>query len=208
MELDADNVLVEVSYRHIHLSKEHLDILFGDSYNLKIRKFLSQPGQYAAEETLNLKYGNKEIREVRILGPVREKTQVEISYTESLYLKINAPYRLSGDINGSPGIILIGKNNFVKIKEGVIIAKPHLHISYEDANKIGVKNGQVISIYVKSNRPRTFHDVIVRADYSDKVGLAVHLDSDEGNSACISGFAYGKILNQKIWDAPKQLHHL
>lgn len=192
--VDINNILVEVSNRHVHLSIEDLNKLFGGRYNLNVRKILSQPGQYAVEETVDLKYGNKSLNKVRILGPVRDKTQVEISYTESRYLGINAPYRLSGEIEGSPGIILIGPKDSVKINEGVIIAKPHLHISYEDAENVGLKNGQIIGVYVPSQRPRTFHDIIVRCGSKNKIGLAIHIDSDEGNSAGILNFTYGRIL--------------
>ena len=192
--VDINNILIEVSNRHIHLSRYHLNFLFGEGYNLKVKKILSQPGQYAAEETLDLKYEDKILSRVRILGPTREKTQVEISYTESRYLGVNAPYRLSGEIEGSPGIILVGPKNSVKIEEGVIIARPHLHISYEDAKNIGLKNRQIIGVRVSNYRPRTFHDIVVRAGHKNKVGLASHIDSDEGNSAGILRSAYGKIL--------------
>lgn len=192
--VDINNILIEVSNRHIHLSMEDLNKLFGEGYNLNVRKTLSQPGQYAAEETVYLKYGEKFLNKVRILGPVRNKTQVEISYTESLHLGINAPYRLSGEIDGSPGIILIGPKNSIKINEGVIIAKPHLHISYEDSENIGLKNGQIIGVYVPSRRPRTFHDIVVRCGSKNKVGLAVHIDSDEGNSAGIQKEIYGRLI--------------
>lgn len=192
--VDINNILIEVSNRHVHLSMENLNKLFGDGYNLNIRKILSQPGQYAAEETLDLRYGNKFLYKVRILGPARDKTQVEISYTESQYLGINAPYRLSGEIDGSPGIILVGPTNSVEINEGVIIARPHLHISYKDAKNVGLKNGQIIGIYIPSQRPRTFHDIVVRCGSKNKVGLAVHIDSDEGNSAGIQKEIYGKLI--------------
>jgi putative phosphotransacetylase len=192
--LDINKILVEVSNRHVHLSRKDLNKLFGDEYNLTIRKNLSQPGQYAAEETIDLKYNDKILTKVRILGPVREKTQVEISFTESRYLNINAPYRLSGEIEDSPGIILIGPKNSLKIEEGVIIAKPHLHINYEDAKNIGLKNKQVIEFNIPGFRPRTFHDVVVRIDSKDKAKLSVHIDSDEGNSASILNYSYGRIL--------------
>lgn len=192
--VDINNILIEVSNRHVHLSMEDLNKLFGEGYNLNIKKNLSQHGQYAAEETVDLNYEGKFLNKVRILGPVRDKTQVEISYTESRYLGINAPYRLSGEIEGSPGIILIGPKNSIKINKGVIIAKPHLHISYEDAQNVGLKNGKIIGVYIPSQRPKTFHDIIVRCGSKNKVGLAVHIDSDEGNSAGIQKEIYGKLI--------------
>lgn len=206
--ININNILIEVSNRHIHLSKEDFYSLFGEGYILNVRKNLSQPGQYVAEETVDLKYGNKILNKVRILGPIRDKTQVEISYTESRYLGINAPYRLSGEIEGSPGIILIGPRNFIKINEGVIIAKPHLHISYEDAENVGLKNGQIIGVYIPSQRPRTFHDVIVRTGQKNKIGLAIHIDSDEGNSAGIQKEIYGKLIIKDTTQCLVELNQL
>lgn len=192
--VDLNRVLVEISNHHIHLSKEHVNALFGKGYELTKIKFLSQPGQYVAEETVILRYNGYEIRNVKILGPNREQTQVEISATESRQLKINAPYRLSGDIKNTPGIIVVGPVGEIKIKEGVIIAKRHLHISYNDAEYLGLINNQKVSLYISGERSVTYHDIIIRTGDSEKTGLAVHLDTDEGNSALLNKNTYGKLI--------------
>lgn len=192
--VDPNKVLVEISNHHVHLSEEHLEALFGKGYELTKRKFLSQPGQYAAEETVILKHNGYEIKNVRILGPVRQQTQVEISATESHQLKINAPCKLSGDIKNTPGIIIVGPIGEVKIKEGVIIAKRHLHISYNDAEYLGIRNHQKVNLYINGERPITYHDIIVRTGHPEKTALAVHLDTDEGNSVLLNKMAYGKLV--------------
>ncbi len=192
--IDFNNVLVEVSNRHIHLSKDHLEILFGRYSRLTKRKMLSQPGQYSSQETVTLKHNRYEISNVRILGPIRQQTQVEISATDSRQLKVNAPYRLSGDIKNSPGITIIGPLGEVKLKEGVIIARRHLHIPYNIADYLRIKNGQEVSVYIDGTRPITYHSIIARLGPNKKTALAVHLDTDEGNSSLIKGYTYGKLL--------------
>lgn len=192
--INLNNVLVEVSNHHVHLSKEHLEVLFGENYKLTKKKMLSQPGQYSAEENITLKHNKYEIKDVRIIGPLRQQTQVEISATDSRNLKIMAPYRLSGDINNTPGITLVGPLGNVILKEGVIIARRHLHIPYTIANYFGIKNGQEVSVYIDGERAITYHGIIVRTGSSNKTTLAVHLDSDEGNSSLIKGNTYGKVI--------------
>ena len=192
--IDLNKILVEVSNRHVHLSKDHLEILFGKHYQLAKKKMLSQPGQYASEEKVNLKYNGYEIKNVRIIGPTRQQTQVEISATDSHYLKINAPCRLSGDINNTPGITIIGPMGKIELENGVIIAKRHIHIPYDYANYFRIKDGQRVSLFIPGNRPVTYHDIITRTGPNEKTALAVHLDSDEGNSVLIKKSSYGKLI--------------
>lgn len=192
--INPNKVLVEVSNRHIHISENHLDILFGKGYELTKRKFLSQPWQYSAEETVTLKYGGHEIRNVRIIGPTRQQTQVEISATDARQFGVNANYRLSGDIKNTPGIILVGPIGKVELKEGVIIAKRHLHIPYDAAEYLGIINNQKVSLYIDGERPITYHDIIVRTGHPEKTVLAVHLDTDEGNSALLNKNYYGRLI--------------
>ncbi len=198
--IDKDHVLVEVSNRHIHLSEEHLYELFGDGYKLIEEFGLSQPKQYAARQRVDLYNPSEDrwLRGVRVLGPTRKETQVEVSGTEARQLKIYTAdmYRLSGtDLTGTPGIRVYGtEGRYVDLPQGVIIAKPHIHISEEDAAQINVKHEQHIDVKIDNDRPRTFHDVIVRVGKAEDVGLAVHIDSDEGNSAHIENRTYGKII--------------
>ncbi len=181
---------IEVSNRHVHLSKEDLEKLFGLGYELKKLRELSQPGQFAAEERVKL-ISNKEINNVRILGPVREKTQVEISKSDARFLGLDVPVRDSGDLGNSAGIKLAGPNGEVDLKEGAIISRRHLHISEEESKELGVSNGDVVSVEIENDRGIRFNNVLVRAGKGHK--LALHLDSDEGNAAGIDGFGEGKL---------------
>ena len=192
--IDLNKILVEVSNRHVHLSKDHLEILFGKHYQLAKKKMLSQPGQFASEETVTLKYNGYEIKDVRILGPTRQQTQVEISATDSHYLKINALCRLSGDIENTPGITIIGPSGRVELNKGVIIAHRHIHVPYDYANYFRIKDGQRVSLFIPGKRPVTYHDIITRTGPIEKTALAVHLDSDEGNSVLIKKSSYGKLI--------------
>ena len=184
-------VPVEVSARHIHLSKEDLEKLFGANYQLKKFKQLSQPSDFAAEETLTVKNGDKEIKGVRIVGPVRAKTQIEISRTDAVMLGVNPPIRLSGDLKGSAGVILQGPQGLVQLAEGVIIAKRHLHCATGEAKSAGLKNDQIVSVNVKGERAVTFHNVEVRL--ADHYKFCLHLDADEGNAAGINKTGEGEI---------------
>jgi putative phosphotransacetylase len=180
-------VLVEVSNRHVHLSEKHVKTLFGE---LHLKKDLSQPGQFAAEETVNLINGERIIKNVRILGPGRDQTQVEISTTDAINLKIEPILRMSGDLKNTPGITIEGPNGKIKLNEGVIIAQRHLHTTPKDATKMSLKNNQKISVDVGSV---IFKNVVVRI--SENYKTAVHLDTDEGNAAGIKFNAKGTIIN-------------
>ncbi len=175
-------VLVETSARHIHVSREALDILFGEGYELTPKKDLSQPGQFACEERVTVVGPKKELAGVSILGPVRPETQVELSLTDARSIGISAPVRESGDVAGSAGCKLIGPKGEVDLTEGVIAAKRHIHMTPEDAETFGVKDTQVVKVEIPSNgRTLIFGDVVVRV--SPKYALAMHIDTDESNAA-------------------------
>ncbi|MBN1580944.1 MAG: acetate/propionate family kinase, partial [Anaerolineae bacterium] len=174
---------IEVSAHHVHLSQEHVKVLFGPGYELTHRADLSQPGQYACEETVNLIGHRGRVERVRILGPVRNQTQVEIAMTEEFRLGIKAPIRPSGDLEGSPGITLEGSRGTLDIPQGVICAARHIHMSPADALSFGLKNRDVCMIRVEGERTLIFGDVLVRVNPDYK--LAMHLDTDEANAASI-----------------------
>ncbi|NLK38926.1 MAG: phosphate propanoyltransferase [Clostridiales bacterium] len=186
-------VLVETSARHVHLSAEDLEILFGKGAALTPKKDLSQPGQFACHERVNLVGPKKTIPNVIILGPVRPNTQVEISYTDARTLGINAPLRESGDTAGSAGCTIVGPAGEVEISEGVIVAKRHLHITPEDAEAFGLSDKQIIKVKIDSERTTVFDDIVVRV--SPKFSTAMHIDTDESNAACAFGECYGEIVD-------------
>ncbi len=176
---------IGVSAHHIHLSQEDLEKLFGPGYKLTPRAPLSQPGQFAAEEQVSLIGPKGRIDRVRVLGPVRNKTQVEIARTEEFRLGIDAPVRMSGDLSGSPGIIVEGPKGRIKLEEGVICAQRHIHMSPEDALRFGLRDGDVVRVRVEGKqREVIFGDVVVRV--SPKYRLEMHLDTDEANAAEVS----------------------
>ncbi|MBU4332755.1 phosphate propanoyltransferase [Patescibacteria group bacterium] len=185
-------ILIEVSARHVHLSQEHLEKLFGRGYELKPLKELSQKGQFAAEENLTLQTKQAEIEKVRILGPVREQTQVELSATDAYILRIKPPLRLSGDIKDSPGIKIIGPKGEVSLEQGVILAKRHIHADHSDAKKFSVSDGQEVSVKVAGRREVTFHKVVVRVH--DEYVWRMHVDTDEGNAAGVVRTMRGEVI--------------
>jgi putative phosphotransacetylase len=176
-------IFIQVSARHIHLSQRDLDALFGKGYELKKLKELYQPYQFAAKETLDIKVGKKILPKVRIIGPVRENTQVELSTTNAIKLGTKACIRKSGDLKGTPGAMLINKNKKIRIKKGLIIPARHIHCNPEEAQKLKLKNGKFVSIKVKGDRGLVFENVQVRIDKNFK--LCMHVDTDEGNAAGI-----------------------
>ena len=179
----AMNVLVETSARHIHVSREHLDILFGEGYELTKKKDLSQPGQYACAERVDVVGPKKTLPGVSILGPVRPATQVELSLTDARSIGVVAPIRESGDIAGSGACKLVGPCGEVEIAEGVIAAKRHIHMTTADAAEMGLVDKQIVSVKIASEGRETIYgDVVVRV--SDKFALAMHIDTDESNAAC------------------------
>lgn len=187
-----EKVLVEISARHMHLCQEHLEILFGNGYELTIKKDLSQPGQYASEEKVVIKGSRGEVA-CSVLGPVRTETQVELTLTEARMIGVVALVRESGDIEGTSGALLVGPKGEVEISKGVIAAKRHIHMTTKDADFYGLSNGQITSVSVETpDRSITFGDTVVRV--SDSYALAMHIDTDEANAAGISGSAQGKIV--------------
>lgn len=179
----AMNVLVETSARHIHVSREHLDILFGEGYELTKKKDLSQPGQYACAERVDVVGPKKTLPGVSILGPVRPATQVELSLTDARSIGVAAPIRESGDIAGSGACKLVGPCGEVEIAEGVIAAKRHIHMTTADAAEMGLTDKQIVSVKIASEGRETIYgDVVVRVN--DNFALAMHIDTDESNAAC------------------------
>ena len=185
--------IVETSARHVHVSQQDLETLFGKGYELKVKKMLSQPGQYACEERVDVVGPKKTLSGVSILGPVRNATQVEISLTDARSIGVNAPIRESGDIAGTGACKLVGPAGEVEISEGVIAAKRHIHMTPADAEECGVKDKDVVSVKVQTpERSLVFGDVVVRV--SDKFALAMHIDTDESNAAGCGREVYGEIV--------------
>ena len=175
---------IGVSARHVHLCQEDLEALFGEGYKLTPRSYLSQPGQYACEETVNLIGPKGRIERVRVLGPLRPETQVEIARTDQFRLGIDAPIRASGDLDGTPGITIEGPKGQVTISKGVICSARHIHMSPEDALRFGLRDGDIVMIRVEGERPLIFGDVLVRVKPNFR--LDMHVDTDEANAAGIT----------------------
>lgn len=188
-----EKFLVEISARHIHVSQEDLEVLFGAGAELHPIKDLSQPGQFACEEQVILRGPKNELK-VRILGPTRRETQVEVSLTEARQLGVTAQIRESGDLDGTTGdITLVGPAGELPLTKGVIAAKRHIHMTPKDAEAYGVVNGQIVAVKVDSpERSIVFGDTVVRV--SDSYALAMHIDTDEANAAGVSGSAEGEII--------------
>ena len=186
-------VLVETSARHVHVSQEALETLFGKGYELTKKKDLSQPGQYACAERVDVVGPKKTIAGVSILGPVRPDTQVELSLTDARSIGVAAPVRESGDIAGSGACKLVGPCGEVEIAEGVIAAKRHIHMTTADAARMGLEDKQVVSVKIPSDgRATVFGDVVVRV--SDKFALAMHIDTDESNAGAVAPGTMGEII--------------
>jgi len=190
-ELDS-SFEVEASGRHVHLSRKELDALFGTGYELTKVKDLSQPGQYASKERLTVVGPKGAFHNVVILGPVRKESQVEVSLTDCLQLGVKAPIRESGDIEGTPGIVLVNGDKSVSLDKGLIVAKRHVHMTPEDAEKIGVKNHDIVKVKVEGARPLVFDDVVIRV--SPKFATYMHIDYDEANACGFSKGIRGRII--------------
>ncbi len=186
-------VLVETSARHVHVTKEHLAVLFGADHALTKKKGLSQPGQFACEERVTVVGPKGELPGVSILGPERNASQVELSLTDARKIGIVAPIRESGDIAGTPGCKLVGPCGEVELTEGVIAAKRHIHLTPADAEAFGVSDKQIVEVKVETeNRTTTFGDVVVRVNAS--FAAAMHIDTDESNAAGCAGTIYGEVI--------------
>ena len=196
-------ILVETSARHVHVTQQTLEALFGPGAELTVRAYLSQPGQFVSNQRIDLvgykvnkATGEKvetRIKGVSILGPVRKDDQVELSLTDTRTLGVAAPVRESGDVAGSGACKLVGPAGEVELKEGVIVAKRHIHMTEADAAEFGVKNGEIVQLAVNTNgRSLIFGDVVVRV--RNDFALACHIDTDESNAAGCSGTVYGKLV--------------
>lgn len=184
---------IGVSGRHAHVSREDLDILFGEGYQLQPLKDLSQPGQFACQETIDLVTVKGSFKNVRILGPERKKSQVEISLTDAIKLGIKPPVRDSGNHTDSPGLTLVGPNGSVDITSGVIAACRHIHMTPDDAEKLGLKDKQMVKVHTGGERGLIFDQVLVRVDPS--FALEMHIDTDEGNAAMVKTGDLVEVVN-------------
>lgn len=187
-----NKVPISGSNRHVHLSQEDFEILFGKNYNLTRQKDLSQPGQFAASECVKLITPKGEKENVRILGPVRGKTQVELLASDCYSLGLDICVRDSGDIANTPGITIVGPNGSVKIKEGVIVAARHIHMHTNEAKAFGYKDKDRVSVRIFGPRSITFHNVLIRV--SDNYMLDMHLDLDEMNACCAKNGDLAQII--------------
>jgi len=175
------DIKLEVSARHVHLTQEAVEALFGKGHTLTCKKELSQPGQFACEERVTVVGPKKTFENVAVLGPVRSSSQVEFAKSDCFALGIMGAIRESGDIEGTPGVELRTENGSITLDKGLIIAKRHIHMTSEDAKEFGVNDKDIVSVEVDSNdRKLIFGDVVVRV--SDKFALAMHIDTDEGNA--------------------------
>lgn len=190
-----NKILVETSARHIHLTQEALEYLMGEGFQLQVRSQLSQPGQFVSTTRLDIVGPKKTISRVSILGPVRKFNQVEVSLTDARTLGVNAPVRESGDIGGSAPIKIVNPENGreLDLKEGLIVAKRHIHMTPKDAEDFDVKNGDIVKVKISNTgRALIFDDVVIRV--SEKFHLNMHIDTDESNAACASGEVYGELI--------------
>ena len=186
-------ILVETSARHVHVTDEDLEKLFGKGAQLHVKKELSQPGQFASMEKVDIVGPKKTISGVSILGPTRKADQVEVSYTDARTLGITAPCRESGDIAGSGACKIVGPAGEIELTEGVIVAKRHIHTTPEDAKVLGVKDKEIVSVKIDSNgRSLIFGDVVVRV--SENFKTAMHIDTDESECSRAFGEIYGEIV--------------
>lgn len=186
-------ILVETSARHVHVTKETLEILFGKDAVLTKKKDLSQPGQFACEERVTVEGPKKSLANVSILGPCRGADQVELSATDARSIGLPIAVRESGDIAGTPGCKLIGPCGEVEIKEGVIVAKRHIHLTPETAENLGVKNKDIVWVKIDTpERKAVLGDVVVRV--SESFADAMHIDTDESNAIGATPNLYGEIV--------------
>lgn len=192
-------VPVGISNRHVHLTQEHLEKLFGPGHRLTKVKDLSQPGEFASEETVTLIGPKGSLEGVRVLGPVRDASQVEISATDTFTLGVKPPVRESGDLEGTPGIEIVGPAGKVHLEQGVIIAARHIHMSLRDAAAFGLRDGDHIEVEVPGERGGVFENVLIRV--SPHYVLDLHLDTDEGNAF---GLKNGQTLDVTVHT--RQIH--
>jgi len=188
-------IKIEVSARHCHLSKKDAETLFGVGHEFTVYKQLSQPSDFACQETVDIQIGNKKIEKVRVVGPVRLQTQVEISLTDAIGSGAVPPIRLSGDLEGSSPVVLNGPSGKVELKEGLIIAKRHFHCATDEAKKYKLKNGDIISVEIEGARAVIFKNIPVRV--KDNYKSCFHIDTDEGNASGVNKIGEGIIIKTK-----------
>ena len=190
----SKKILVETSARHVHVTKDTLKKLFGENATLEVKKYLSQPGQFASNSKVDIVGPKNTIKNVSILGPERSADQVEMSLTDCRTLGIDAPIRESGDIKDSAKCKIVGPCGEVELNEGLIVAKRHIHMTEDDAKQFKVKNGDIVKVEIQSPRERSaiLYDVVVRV--SNSYALAMHIDTDESNSLGLQGNAEGTIV--------------
>lgn len=187
-------ILIEGSGRHIHVSREDLDVLFGKGFELEKKKDLSQPGQYATNQKVEVVGPKGSIKGISILGPCRKESQVEISFTDARTLGMTPQIRESGDLAGTDGCTLVGPAGQVELKRGVIVAKRHVHLTPETAERYGIADKEVVQVRVEGPRAMVMDEVVARVSpsYAD----AMHIDYDELNAAALFGQVYGIVLKK------------
>ncbi len=191
----SNKILIETSARHVHVSAEALEVLFGKGAELTKKKDLSQPGQYACEERVTIVGPKKQLANVSILGPVRPATQVELSATDARSIGVPVVIRESGDIAGTPGCKIIGPAGEIEISEGVIVAKRHIHMIPETAEKLGLKNKDIVWVKAETDgRTALLGDIVVRV--SENFADAMHIDTDESNAICAAPGMFGEIIKE------------
>ena len=191
-EIISDDVVIGVSNRHVHLSQADLEVLFGKDYVLSKMKDMKQPGQFATNEKVDIVGPKGKFSGVRIIGPVRKETQVEVSITDSFKLGVKPPIRQSGDLQGTPGIKVVGPKGEVDIPRGVIVAARHIHMPQYIADIKGYKDGQVVKVETYGERKIIMHNVVLRV--SDKMAKEMHIDVDEANAAGLKNDDLVKII--------------
>lgn len=190
------NLIANISARHMHITRENLEILFGPGSKLTVDKMLYQEGQFASEQTVTI-IGprHRTITNLRILGPCRTLNQIELSFTDGIAMGIDLPVRMSGDVKGTPGCIVMGPQGHIVLEEGVIRAKRHVHMSPQDAQAYGVKGGDPMVLDIYSSCPIQLRDVIARVDPAFK--LEVHIDTDEGNACDLPNATHVELYRQR-----------
>ncbi len=192
---DSSNTIpVAVSARHVHLSPEHVEVLFGTGYKLTKKSDLSQPGQFAANETVVIAGPKGSLERVRVLGPSRQLTQAEVSWTDAMKLGVKPPLRESGNIQDSAPVTLIGPSGSLSLSEGLIIAQAHIHMAPMDADQFQVKNGEYVKVKIHGERPILLDKVLIRV--SDRYNLEMHIDTDEANAGFVTTGATGKLIRE------------
>lgn len=200
--LDRPVVPVGVSARHLHITQDHLERLFGPGHRLTKLRDLNQPGEFAAQETLTLVGPKRRTLEIRILGPVRRFTQAELSFSDGIYLGMDLPHRLSGNVQGSAPLVLVGPAGVLQLPEGGIRAQRHIHVRPVDARRLGVRNGQAVSVRTMGDLSVTFNNVVIRE--GEGLNLEMHIDTDEANAAGLRSGDHVEILSEEVAGGSRQ----